>query len=57
MKRFISTSIIFLTLSSGVVLKADGPPEPIQGSGDAPKMLVAPSDGIFAQILTFLGLA
>ncbi len=55
MKRFLSTSVIFVALSSGVVLKA-GPPQPNPKSPAWPRVCEAPSVNIFVQLLQFLNL-
>ncbi len=59
MKRFLSTSMMFFVLSTGVVLNAHaecGPPQPTGGSGKWPRANDAPSMDILIQVLQILGL-
>lgn len=59
MNRFVSASIIFLTLTTGVVLKADDyPPMPNQGSPRPPRgaATTTTTPSIIDQILSVLGI-
>ncbi len=59
MKRFLSSTIIFFALSTGVVLNAHaecGPPQPTGGSPKWPSVRVSGTADILIQLLQIFNL-